>query len=123
MFVGMFTLLLLSGCNKDTDPVDKDFFIGTYEGSLNYSDTNPDDEKNIHVDNGNIKVVKVGKSYNFIISDGIPDITNIKFEESGENTVISIGSDESHYIKINGSQLKIMYVTGSESWTADCTRK
>lgn len=121
--IGIIAAVLLTSCNKDTDPVDKDFFIGQYEGHITYTNVETDNQENIDITNGNVKVVKVGSSYNFIFSDGIPDIGNVKFKDNGENSVISIGSSSSHYIKIDEDVLKILFNEGDETWTANCNRK
>lgn len=120
--IGIVTGLLFTSCKKDTDPVDKDFFLGKYVGHITYNNTEAGSEESIDVASGKINVVKVGSSYNFVFSDGIPDITNVKFKDNGSNSVISIGSDESHYIKINASELKILYNEGTETWTGNCQR-
>lgn len=121
--IGIIAAVLLTSCNKDTDPVDKDFFIGQYEGHITYTNVEPDNQENVDITNGNVKVVKVGSSYNFIFSDGIPDIGNVKFKDNGKNSVISIGSSSSHYIKIDEDVLKILFNEGDETWTANCNRK
>lgn len=121
--IGLIAGVLLTSCKKDTDPVDKDFFIGKYKGHITYSNTEAGNEENIDITNGKIDVVKVGNSYNFVFSDGIPNIGNVKFKDNGKNSVISIGSDESHYIKINASQLTILYNSGTETWTGNCQRE
>jgi|SRR5690554_1478574 len=120
--IGLVTMLLFTSCSKDTDPVDKDFFIGQYKGHITYTNTETGNEESIDITNGNVKVVKVGSSYNFIFSDGIPDIPNVTFKDNGKNSVISIGSSSSHYIKINESVLTILFKEGEKTWTANCER-
>lgn len=116
--LGFIAIMTLSSCSKDTDPQDKDFFLGQYKGEITYSNN----EDNINIQNGTVKVAKVGSSYSFIFSDGIPDITNVKFKDNGKNSVISIGSSSSHYIKIDEDDLNILFKEGDEIWTADCDR-
>lgn len=120
--VGILAAVLLTSCNKNTDPVDKDFFLGKYVGHITYNNTDENNQESVDIANGNVKVAKVGSSYNFIFSDGIPDITNVKFKDNGKNSVISIGSNSSHYIKINESELKILFNEGDKTWTANCVR-
>lgn len=108
----------LSSCSKDKDPVDSNFFIGKYKGKVSYIDGNT----NISTNNGSVEVIKHGKTYEFLFSDGIPNITGVKFKNDGKNTVINIGSDESHIIHINENHLNIVYTTDGKVWTADCNR-
>lgn len=121
MGIGLLASLLFSSCKKSTSPADKDFFIGKYTGHISYAKTG-DDAATIDKESGNVEVVKVGDSYNFLFSDGIPDIKNIKFEKKGDNSVVNIGSDDQHYISIDASKLTILYHSEDEIWTADCQR-
>lgn len=120
--IGLMLVLVLSSCKKETSPADTDFFLGKYTGHITYLNTNEDEGSGADVENGKVNVVKVGKRYDFIFSDGIPNITNVTFEKKGENSVISVGSDESHYIKVDADKLKILYHTDGKTWTANCTR-
>lgn len=115
-------LLVMASCKKDTSPGDRDFFIGKYNGHITYVNSDSEEGESIDKQNGSVEVVKVGSSYNFIFSDGIPNITGVKFENKGKDYVISIGSDESHYIKINADKLNILYGEDGKVWTANCTR-
>ncbi len=108
----------LASCSKDKDPVESDFFIGKYKGAVSYIDGST----NISKEDGSVEVVKHGDTYEFLFSDGIPNITGVKFKKDGEHTVINVGSDESHYIHINADKLDIAYTTGDKVWTANCTR-
>lgn len=103
------------------DPADNTFFIGKYEGHITYNDSS-DDANKIDVKNGSVEVAKAGKSYSFLFSNKIPNITNVMFEENDANSVISIDSDGSHFIKINGNNLEIHYIKDNEEWIANCTR-
>ncbi len=114
---GLITFVSFS-CSKDDDPTDNDIFIGKYKGHITYTEG----ETHIDADKGNVEVIKVGKDYNFIFSDKIPNLTDVKFEKDGENTVINIGSDEAHLIKINASTLVIAYTKDGKVWTANCSR-
>lgn len=116
--VSVLTLFVATSCSSDDDPVDNDLFVGTYEGPISYSS----DSENKSVDDGSITVVKVGNKYNFAFSDGIPNINGVEFEEDDDNYYINIGGSELNYIRINESNLEILYVDGDETWTADCNR-
>lgn len=104
-------------CSDDDDPVDNDIFVGRYNGAVSYASA--DETKS--ADNGHVQVVKVGDKYNFAFSDGIPNITGVEIEKD-ENIGIMIGSTETHYIRINANELKILYLKDGATWTANCTR-
>jgi hypothetical protein len=108
---------MMIACKKDTDPADKDFFVGTYKGSVSYNK----DGNNITSSEGKVTVSKVGETYNFYFGNGIPDITGVKFEKSGDNSYVSIGSGVTG-ITINASTLKMLVSKDGATWTADCTR-
>jgi len=111
------TVTLFSACSKDDDPADNDLFVGTYTGSINY--TSGDVSKSN--DEGTVRVVKVGNNYNFIFSDDIPDLKGVKFMKD-ENSVISVGNDESKYIRITASSLTIAFTKDGQVWTANASR-
>lgn len=115
---GILLLFVVTACSKDDDPADNDLFVGTYNGSISYTS----DSENKSSDDGKVTVVKVGDKYNFAFSDGIPNINGIEFEEEDDNYYINIGGSELSYIRINESDLKILYVVDGETWTADCSR-
>lgn len=115
VFLGLFVVL---SCSKDDDPVNNDLFVGKYKGKLTYDF----DDKHIATSNGSVEVIKVGKNYNFLFSNDIPDLTGVEFEKDGENVVINIGSDEAHYIRIDQSTLVIAFTKDDRFWTANCTR-
>lgn len=104
-------------CKKDKDPATTDFFVGTYKGSVSYIK----DGKTIDSSDGKITVSKIGDTYNFYFGNGIPDITGVKFEKSGDNTYVSIGSGLTG-IKIDASTLKMLVSKDGATWTANCTR-
>lgn len=108
----------LASCSKDKDPVDSDFFIGKYTGAISYTDGS----SSISKDDGSVEVIKHGKTYEFIFSDGIPNITGVKFQKDGENVVINVGSDNAHLIRIDESHLNLAYTSDGKTWSADCTR-
>lgn len=109
--------LLFLACSKDDDPADNDLFIGTYNGTISYNSGGT----TIRTETGNVTVVKTGNNYDFRFSDGIPDLNGVEFNRN-ENEAISIGSDESKYIRITASTLKIGFTKDGAYWTANCTR-
>lgn len=123
-FLKIFTILFLTisavsfvSCSDDDDPVDNDVFVGRYNGRVTY--VSGDETKSN--DNGYVQVVKVGNKYNFLFSDSIENITGVEIEKN-ENTGVMIGSSETHYIRINANDLKILYLKDGATWTANCTR-
>lgn len=115
--VALASIVLIS-CSKKDDPTDNNLFVGTYEGSIGYIK----EGENKSTDNGKVTVVKVGNNYNFVFSDGIPDLKGVKFREDGGNAVVSIDEDETKLIRITASQLTIAYAKDGEVWTANCSR-
>lgn len=120
--VQIFSMLLIAltvmvSCKKDTDPADKDFFVGTYKGTVSYRNG----ETTINSSDGKVTVSKVGETYNFYFGSNIPDITGVKFEKTGDNSYVSIGSGLTG-ISIDASNLKILVVKDGQTWTANCTR-
>lgn len=111
------TVTLFSACSKDDDPANNDLFVGTYNGSINYSSGDVSKSN----DEGTVRVVKVGNNYNFIFSDGIPDLKGVEFTKD-ENSVISVGNDESKYIRITASSLTIAFTKDGQVWTANASR-
>lgn len=109
--------LAFVACSKDDDPADNDVFVGTYNGTISYNNGST----SIRTETGKVTVVKTGNNYDFKFSDGIPDLNGVQFQKN-ENEAISIGSDESKYIKITAGTLKIAYLNNSATWTADCKR-
>ena len=123
----IFGILLLSAflftafsCSRNDDPVDNDFFIGTYNGAISYNASGTSIQK----DNGKVVVTKIGSTtkYNFTFSDSIPDLNGIEFEKTGDHTMISVGSTATSYIRIDNNTLKIWYTKDGKTWTANCTR-
>ena len=110
-----FVTALIVSCSKDNDPADDDFFVGTYKGSISYSETSGN--TSISTDDGRVTLVKVGDSYNFDFSDGIPTLKGIKIDK---NDNILISSDGG--IQIDEGNLTIAYTKDEEVWGADCTR-
>ncbi len=111
------SIFVFTACSDDDDPANNDFFIGRYNGKVTYSSS----DENKSNDNGSVQVVKVGDKYNFLFSDGIPNITGIEIEKN-ENSAVMVGSTETHYIRINASKLTILFLKDGATWTADTNR-
>lgn len=111
------SLMFMVSCEKDTDPSETDLFVGTYEGTISFTDG----EETIIDEDGRVTVAKVGNTYSFIFGSGIPDITGVRFQESDDNTHVSIG-DGLEGITITASSLNILVVNSDGTWTADCSR-
>lgn len=116
----MLSLFVIVSCSRDDDPADNDFFAGTYNGSISYLDGN----NNINTADGKVFVTKIasGTKYNFKFSNGIPDLNGIEFQQTGDNTLVSVGSTGTSYIKIDNNDLDILYTKDGKTWTANCTR-
>ena len=117
MLLGFMVTAVFSACSKDDDPSNNDLFVGTYRGDISYRSGNT----SISTDEGAVTVVKVGKNYNFVFSDGIPNLNGVEFEKDA-NSVISVGSDVSKYIKISENELTIAFAKDGAVWTANCDR-
>jgi hypothetical protein len=118
-FFGMLLIALtvFSSCKKDTDPADRDFFVGTYNGTVSYING----QTTIKSSDGKVTVSKVGETYNFYFGSGIPDVKGVRFEKSGDNTYVSVGSGVTG-ITINASKLNMLVIKDGQTWTADCNR-
>lgn len=123
--LGLFMLVFVAAlsftsCSDDDDPVNNDFFAGTYKGSISYNDGST----NNSTDNGSVFVTKIasGTKYNFAFSNGIPDLNGVEFEQQGDHTLVMIGSNATSYIRIDNNELKILYIKDGKTWTANCTR-
>ena len=123
MFGMLMGILMISSfafvsCSDDDSPADNDIFVGTYDGDVSYTNG----ESNTSDENGSVTVVKVGDNYRFDFSNGIPSITGVEFERNGE-TLINIGDNELHYIRVTANSLQILYTENeNDVWTANCTR-
>lgn len=113
-----FVMIGLASCSKDTDPADVDVFVGTYKGKITYLKAG---EELKSKDDGSVIVSKVGATYNFAFSDGIPDINGVKFEKKDDNTYVSIGSGLTG-ITITKSKLNMLVVKDGATWIANCSR-
>lgn len=116
-FLGMliFIVALAASCDNDNDPSDDNLFAGQYQGTVSYSD--PESSTSISTESGQVTVVKVGDSYTFKFSDGIPILEDIKMEKN-QNTLISTNGA----ININESTLDIAYTRDGKVWGANCSR-
>ncbi|MCX2472849.1 hypothetical protein OQZ33_00760 [Pedobacter sp. MC2016-05] len=119
--VQIFSMLLIAltvmvSCKKDTDPADRDFFVGTYRGTVTYSKG----DTRITSTDGKVTVTKVDDTYSFFFGNNIPDITGVKFQEQG-NTYISVGTGVIG-ITIDASTLTIGVANSNGNWTANATR-
>lgn len=110
-------ILVTSACKKDTDPADRDLFVGEYTGTITYNDGN----KSIKDADGVVTVSKVGNLYRFMFGSSIPDLGGIRIEKH-DNTFIGVSDDGITGITIDASTLKMRVVRDRQSWTADCTR-
>ncbi|HLR36427.1 MAG TPA: hypothetical protein VK084_00140 [Chitinophagaceae bacterium] len=113
-------VFVIASCSKDDDPANNDLFVGTYNGSVGFND----DESNISADSSSVTVVKVGDDYNFKFNEsGIPALTGVEFKEDGDNGIINIDFEEGvQVVRIDESNLTIMYSEDGQTWTANCTR-
>ncbi len=113
-------VFVIASCSKDDDPANNDLFVGTYNGSVGFSD----DESNISADSSSVTVVKVGDDYNFKFNEsGIPALTGVEFKEDGDNGMINIDFEEGvQVVRIDESNLMILYSKDGQNWTANCTR-
>ena len=120
LFLLVFSIFAMSSCRSDDDPVDNDFFAGTYKGNISYFDGS----STITKDNGSVFVTKIasGTKYNFRFSDGIPDLNGVEFKQEGDNVLVMVGSTESAYIRIDNNTLKIAYTRDGKIWTANGSR-
>ena len=109
-------IIVLASCSKDDDPKDNDLFVGTYKGKVSYIDG----DETISNDDGSVTVVKVGDSYTFNFSDGIPNIKDKKIKK-GENS-FTLDWDEGSIITIDESNLTINMIKDGAMWTANCKR-
>lgn len=114
------TALSFASCSKDDDPVNNDFFAGTYKGSISYNDGSTSNS----TDNGSVFVTKIasGTKYNFAFSNGIPDLNGVEFQQQGDNVLVMVGGTATSYIRIDNNELKILYNKDGKTWTANCTR-
>lgn len=118
LFAILFASSWMISCSDDDSPADSDVFVGRYEGFVSYSNG----ESNTTDENGYVQVVKVGEHYNFLFSNGIPDLTGVQFESDGE-VLINIGATETQLIRVTANSLQIAYAeNGNDVWTANCTR-
>lgn len=115
-----FTALSFTSCSDDDDPANNDFFAGTYRGSISYNEGS----NNISANDGSVFVTKIasGTKYNFAFSNNIPDLNGVEFQQTGDNTLVMVGSNATTYIRIDNNELKMFFTRDGKTWTANCTR-
>ncbi|WP_100076395.1 hypothetical protein [Chryseobacterium camelliae] len=115
-----FTALSFTSCSDDDDPANNDFFAGTYRGSVSYNEGS----NNISANDGSVFVTKIasGTKYNFAFSNNIPDLNGVEFQQTGDNTLVMVGSNATTYIRIDNNELKMFFTRDGKTWTANCTR-
>ncbi len=109
----LFAMVVMASCSKDNDPTDDNLFVGTYNGSVAFTDA----ETNISSEDGRVTLVKVGDTYNFDFSNSIPSLNGIKMEKNQNMLVNSDGT-----ITIDEGNLVIAYSKDGKVWGADCKR-
>lgn len=122
--MGILSLaLVVFSCSKKDDPSDNDLFVGTYKGSISFTDK---DGNNKSADDGAVTVVKTGNTYYFRFSDGIENLTGVNFKKEGDSGLINIDLNENgvelKVIRISASKLYIDYTKDGKKWTANTNR-
>ncbi|TDQ79986.1 hypothetical protein [Sphingobacterium yanglingense] len=117
LFIAVFTL---TSCSKDDDPADNDLFIGKYEGTVSFKSTQ-DGDSDVPSTNGSVTVTKVGDSYSFNFSNGIPTIKDITMKK-GDNNTIMFSDNGIGTITVTASKLSIAFTKDGRGWLADCKR-
>lgn len=115
LFIALFAF---SSCSKDDDPTDNDLFIGKYNGTVRYTEGLSEIKSST---DGSVTVSKVGDTYNFNFSDGIPSLNGIKMKK-GDGNVIIIEDGALGSVSISASDLNINYTKDGKTWFADCER-
>lgn len=111
--------LVVFSCNKKDDPADNDLFVGTYKGSVSFTDDKGNTESK---DDGSVIVAKVGDSYNFSFSPG-ETLTGVKFRKEKDNTFVNVDfKDGIQYITITNSSLNMLYMKDGKTWKANAKR-
>lgn len=115
-------VLIIFAC-KDKNPTNEDFFVGTYKGSVSY--TNNDGDKEAH-DDAKVTVVKTGSKtkYNFKFSNGISNLTGVEFKKEGDKRMVNVDLEDGvQYIKIDKNDLKMLYSKDGQVWEANAKRE
>lgn len=108
-------VLMTVSCSKDNDPVDDNLFVGTYNGSISYVEQ--ESSTTISTAEGRVTLVKVGDTYNFDFSDGVPSLTGIRMEKNQNVLANADGT-----LIIGEGRLFMAYTKDGGKWGADCTR-
>ena len=118
--VALIIGIALTSCNQN-NPSEADLFVGKYVGVVTYA--NPGAVvPSITRTKGTVTVVKVGNTYSFNFSDGIPSITGITMAK-GQSSEFQLGGDATGYIRVKGTDLNIYYISKEKgAWTATAKR-
>ncbi|MBL1408936.1 MULTISPECIES: hypothetical protein [Sphingobacterium] len=117
LFIAVFTL---ASCSKDDDPADNDLFIGKYEGTVSFKSTK-DGDTDVPSTNGSVTVTKIGDTYSFNFSNGIPSIKDITMKK-GDNNTIMFSDNGIGTITVTASNLSVAFTKDGRGWLADCKR-
>lgn len=120
IFTVFCLVFVATSCSKDDDPADNDLFVGTYDGSVSYTDG----DESVSSDDSSVTVAKVGNNYNFNFNkSGIPTLSGVEFKEDGDNGMINIDFEDGlQVITISESNLNILYSKDGKTWKANATR-
>lgn len=119
--LGIIGLLFLAiTCGKSTNPVNKDIFVGTYNGFVSYTDNHDD----IQSDNSSITVIKFGRKYNLQFKQaGIPSLNGIEFNKLKKGQSVNVDYLEgTREIRIDANNLYIDYSKDGQKWNAKAKR-
>lgn len=120
--LGIVSLIFIVSSCKHKDPADSDLFVGTYKGSVEFTDN--DNDNDVSSDDSSVTVVKAGNNYNFNFNkSGIPALTGVKFEKDGNHAVVNVDfEDGMQVVTITKSKLYILYSKDGKTWSANATR-
>lgn len=119
LFMAFLSLAtLVTSCKKSESPAENDIFVGTYNGNISFKSK----ESNKSTNEGSVTVVKTGDSYYFRFSDGIEDLSGVKFKKESETLTNLDFQDGAQFIKVTASSLKMFYMKDGKTWTADAKR-
>lgn len=109
---------LVTSCKKSDSPAENDIFVGTYKGSISFKAEGNDKS----AENGSVTVVKTGDSYYFRFSDGIEDLSGVKFKKESEKLINVDFQNGVQYIEVTASSLKMLYMKDGKTWKANAKR-
>lgn len=118
-FVAFLSLVgMVTSCSKSDSPAENDIFVGTYKGSISFTEGN-----NVNkADDGSVTVVKTGNSYYFRFSNDIENLSGVSFKKESETLVNVDFQDGIKYIKVTASSLSMLYMKDGKTWTANAKR-